>query len=278
MRLTSSSTRCCCNPTPRALKPHAAPKQRLDAVPQPLPDQPRIFAASNEQGEAAWRRAWRGQSVTRVLQVPLDGFGSFSTVRPRRASGGTGDRRLLLPDTKAGGGPASLLQDGHGLNRVRGSPPEDKLLSPPMFSSPLIPAPANPPKRRGRPPGSSKTSQATATAAQKQNAAAVAAATSAASSSSAAPPPKRRRQSDKEEASKLFPTPITAPSLPLSRVAAARRPNRDTMVFFGESDDDQRWVRAVQCFARELSCASIIHPTTLSFLSLLHPVLQPVLF
>jgi hypothetical protein len=168
-----------------------------------------------------------------MMQVPLDGFGNFSTARPRRAAGAAG-RRLLQPDLKAEGEPASLLHEGQGLSRGRGSPPEESLLSPPILSSPPTPAPAPPapPKRRGRPPGSTKSSDASAAPALKK--------ASVADSATAAPQLKRWRHSEEDEGAIVFPAPITAPSLPLSRGAAARRTNSSKLVFFGNSDDDQR--------------------------------------
>jgi hypothetical protein len=143
---------------------------------------------------------------------------------------------LPQPDTKVEAEPASLLHERQILSRGRGSPPEDRLLSPTIVSSPPTPAPPPPPKRRGRPPGSTKSSASSAAAALKN--------ASGAYSAAVAPPLKRFRHSVKNEGTTLFPAPITAPLLPLSRTAAARGSNRGKLVFFGDSDDDERYVFA----------------------------------
>jgi hypothetical protein len=191
-----------------------------------------------------------GRATCDVLQVPLDGFGSFSTARSRRVSGGGGGG--LLPDvSKRGSEPLLQLQEVRG----RGSnSPEDK------FCSPLLaPSPPPLPKRRGRPPGSTKlAAAAAASAASAASSAAVAQAVPAASKKS--PPPKRPRSSENDDENQ-FPEPISAPPLPAkhrSAAASAGGKARDKLVSIGSVDEGDRYsplLRGAMCRDRRLEHA-----------------------
>ncbi len=179
-------------------------------------------------------------------QVPLDGFGSFSTARSRRLEGsrrregggagrgvggvGGGERvagmSCLQPDTPKSGCDPLLLQQEDG--RRGSSSPEDKLFSPPPD-----PSPPPPPKRRGRPPGSTKSdAAASAAAAVASNASQRGAATT-----------KRQRNSVKEETGTLkFPEPIRAPPPPTRYSHAAASAVGGAGEKFGRDDEGDRYV------------------------------------
>jgi hypothetical protein len=161
-----------------------------------------------------------------LLQVPLDGFGSFCTSRSRRpAAGSRGRWQSEVP--KGGGDPLLLLE---GRERGVGSSlssPEEKLLSPDLPPSPTPPSP----KRRGRPRKSTKLEAVVADPA-------VVAPTLLVRGEAGPLPRKRRRMREQEEDESRFPAPIT--TSPAKPCAAAVAKKARASVLAGNLDDLDR--------------------------------------
>jgi hypothetical protein len=192
-----------------------------------------------------------------TLQVPLEGFGSFSTARSRRAGGARqSEKGHLQPDIVKHEVepllPLLLLQEA---GRRSSSSPEDKLLSPPLAPSP---PPPPPPKRRGRPPGSAKS----------ETAAGAALSTTASHTlerdGAARPSLKRQRNSEKEEMGvTMFPAPISAPP-PSARhnhsASSAGGRASEKLVFFGGVDHEERCICAKSDASPSATDSSAPHP------------------